>query len=382
MLAVQKGVVLPRDFSASTFVFVSSRTGPTMGRIERRLLRVIEALIERGAVIHLICTPRHPLATEAAAMGAEVAPYHLDKFNFLRTRSRLRKYLQRSGPVVVHSTGLQADLLSRWAAKNLPTAAVNSIACVAWPRQGKGPVSTAIRRYLDRNTASGVDLFVVDSESLQQPLAELGIPADRILLDRPSIDLAEVFAQAEQPVALPQRPAGPLVGYAGRMEPARGLEHLVTASAILEAGGAIAQVVIAGDGPLLAELKRDNRSSRVRYLGYVPSVPAVLKNLEVAVFPSTGRGVPTALIEAAALARPIVASRVEGIEELFEDGSEIILVPPGDPRALAHAIADMLASPKASHEMGERARLRVLDSYSSAASIERHLEAYSGLMWD
>jgi len=353
-----------------------------MGRIERRLLRIIEALIERGAIIHLICTPRHPLATEAATLGAEVAPYHLDKLNFFRTHSRMRKYLQRYHPVLVHSTGLQADLLSRWAAKDIPTAAVNSIACVAWPRRGKGPISTAIRRYLDRSTATDVDLFVVDSDSLQRPLAELGVPADRILLDRPSIDLAEVFAQAEEPFTLPERLTGPLVGYAGRMEPARGLEHLVTASAILEASGAIAEVVIAGDGPLLKELQRDNRSSRVRYLGYVPSVPAVLKNLEIAVFPSTGRGVPTALIEAAALARPIVASRVEGIEELFEDGVEIKLVSPGDPRALAHAIADMLANPTTSHEMGERARLRVLDSYSSAASIERHLQAYSGLMWE
>ncbi len=369
-----------RDYSSASFVFISSRTGPTMGRVERRMLRVMEALVARGSTIHLICTPHHPIGTEAAALGVEVAPYHLDKLNFFRTRSRVRKYLQRYQPVVVHSTGLDADLIARWAARGIRTAAVNSITCVSWPRRGKGPISTAVRRYLDGSTLDRVDVFVVDCATLVNRLVGASVPRECVLVDHPSVDLAEVLLEAEEPVKLPERPAGPLVGYGGRMELSRGLEHLVAASAILDARGTIAEVVIAGEGPLLKRLRADTGSSRVRYLGYVDSVPAVLKHLEVAVFPSVGPGVPTALLEAAALGRPIVASRVEGIEELFEHGSEIRLVLPGDPRALAAAIAEMLADPVAARAMGERARLRMVDEYSSAVSIERHLAVYSRFM--
>lgn len=368
------------DYSSASFVFISSCTGPTMGRVERRMLRVMEALVSRGSTVHLICTPHHPIAAEAAAIGVEVAPYHLDKLNFLRTRSRVRKYLQRYQPVVVHSTGLDADLIARWAARGIRTVAVNSITCVNWPRRGKGPISTAVRRYLDASTLDRVDMFVVDCNALVERLADASVPRECIIVDHPSVDLAEVLREAEEPVKLPKRPAGPLVGYGGRIEPSRGLEHLVAASAILDARGTIAQVVIAGEGPLLKRLQADNVSSRVCYLGYVDSVPAVLKHLEVAVFPSVGPGVPTALLEAAALGRPIVASRVEGIDELFEQGSEIRLVTPGDPRALAAAIADVLSDPAAARAMGERARLRVIDEYSSTASIERHLALYSRFM--
>jgi len=373
---------MARDFSSSTFVFITGRTTPTTGRVERRLLRVMEALLVRGASVHLICIPGHPIAAQAKELGVEVAPYRLSGLNFFRTLSRVRKYLKRYQPVVVHSTGLAADLVSRIAASGLKTSAVNSLACIAWPRKSANPVIKALRRYLDKITINRADLFVVDSESLVTPLVSLGVPGDCILVDHPSINLAELQQQAEHPWQPNFRPTGPLVGYGGRIEPSRGLEHLVAASAIMNASGAAVEVVVAGDGPLLKRLREDAFSSSVRFLGHVTSVPAVLSRLEVAVFPSTGRGVPTALIEAAALGRAIVASRVDGIEELFTDGVEIRLVPAGDPRALASAIGELLAAPDKARKMGELARLRTLDRYSSAASVDRHLEAYSRFMWD
>lgn len=369
-----------RDFKSQTFVFISSRRGQTMGRVERRMLRVMQALLDAGAQVNVICTPRGPLERTAREMGFEVAPYHLDAFNFLRTRSRVRKYLRRYAPVVVHSTGLEADLVARWAARELKTAAVDSITCVDWPRAGATALSRSISRYLDASTIEHADAIVTDCATLAQKLREQGIPDEHIVLDPPSIDVAEVLSQAEEPWRPPDRPLGPLVGYGGRIQASRGLETLVAASAILDARGAIAEVVIAGEGPLLRELRSDNRSSRVRYLGYVPSVPAVLKRLEVAVFPSVEPGVPTSLLEAAALGRPIVASRVQGISELFEPDVEIKLVPPGDAKALAVQIAELLEDPEEAAEMGERARKRTLDEYSSAASIERHMALYRRLM--
>lgn len=351
-----------------------------MGRVERRLLRVMEALTERGARVQLICPPRSSMAEAARAAGVDVASYHLDRMNYFQTRSRVRKFLRRDVPVVVHSTGLEADLVVRWAARDLPTAAINSVTCVDWPRRGSSAVSRYVRRTLDTATLAGADAFVVDCGAVRERLVAASVPRDCILVDPPSVDIAEVLREAEEPVKLPLRPAGPLVGYGGRMELSRGLETLVAASAILDARGTLVEVVIAGEGPLLRTLKEDNRSSRVRYLGFVESVPAVIKNLSVAVFPSVGPGVPTALIEAAALGRPIVASRVEGIEGLYEDGTEIRLVPPGDPRALAAAISELMNDSEMAADMGERARLRTVDEYSSNASVERHLEVYRRFM--
>ncbi len=372
---------MPVTFDSSVIVFVSSRTAPVMGRVERRMLRVMAALVARGARVQLICTPRSPIEAEAATLGVEIAPYHLDKLNYFRTRSRIRKYLERYHPLVVHSTGLEADLIARWAAREMRTAAVNSVTCVDYPRQGSEALSRFVRRRLDKESLSSADAMVVDCAVTAQRLEAAGYPADRIVLDPPSVDVREVIEQAEEPFRLPPaRVSGPVVGYGGRIEDSRGLEVLVAASAILVARGAAEEVLIAGEGPLLKTLQADIQSSRVRYLGWVDSVPAALRLFDIAVFPSTRPGVPTSLLEAAVLGRPIVASRVDGITELFEDGREIRLVKPGDPKALAAAVADLIADPEAAREMGERARLRAIDEYSAPASIERHLELYARFM--
>jgi len=346
-----------------------------MGRVERRLLRVMAALSERGSTVHLICAPHSPMEDAARELGAECAPYHLDKLNYIRSRSRVRKYFQRYEQVIAHSAGYDADLLTRYAAAGLRTRAVNTIPCTDWPRVGTGPFSRWVRNTLEMQSLDKADAIVADCRRLAERLREAGFPPDDILIDPPSIDVGEVTRQAEESVDL-RGVHGPLIGYGGRIEPSRGLENLVAASAILDARGVLAQAVIAGEGPLLKSLRDDVRSSRVKYLGWIDSVPAVLKRLTVAVFPSTEPGVPTSLLEAAVLGRPIVASRVEGIAELFEDGSEIRLVTPGDPRALAAAIAELVESPERAAAMGERARHRVIDEYSSTASIERHMALY------
>jgi len=360
---------------------VSSRTGAVMGRVERRMLRVMTALLASGAKVHLISTPRSPIEAAAQKLGVEIAPYHLDKLNYFRTRSRVRKYLSRFQPVAVHSTGLEADLIVRWAAREMRTAAINSLTCVDYPRQADSGLGKSIRRRLDTRTLAQADAMVVDCAATAAKLVAAGVDAERIVLDPPSVDVGEVIAQSEMPFRLPPaRVSGPVVGYGGRIEDSRGLEVLVAASAILVARGSAEEVLIAGEGPLLKRLQSDIQSSRVRYLGWVDSVPAALKRFDITVFPSTRAGVPTSLLEAAVLGKPIVASRVEGITELFEDGTEIRLVKPGDPKALAAAVADLIGDPESAAAMGERARLRTIDEYSSAASVQRHLALYRRFM--
>lgn len=372
---------MERDFSIASFVFLSSHSGEALSRMDRRMLRVMKALQERGATVQLVATPNSRTEAAALTQGIEVAPYHLDKYNYFRTRSRMRKYLERYHPVIVQSSGYEADIIARWAAKDMHTTAVNTIAGCDWPREAGGPISRAVRRWFDRTTLDLVGAVVADCQELADRLIAAGLAPEAVVVDRPSIDIAETLTQAEPRINLRlTRAQGVPIGYGGRIEEGRGLDDLVAASAILAVRGVKAQVIIAGQGPLLKRMQSDVRSSRVEYVGWVDSVPSVLKQLAVAVFPSVAPGVPTSLLEAAALGRPIVATRVEGIDGLFEDGREIRLVPPGDPKALAAAIAELVNDPERAAAMGDRARHRVVDEYSSAASVARHLALYERLM--
>ncbi|MBS3956575.1 MAG: glycosyltransferase family 4 protein [Clostridiales bacterium] len=373
---------MPRAWDDSTFVFMSSRSRASLGRIERRMLAVIGELIRLGATVLVVCGPRSPLAEQAAALGATVAPYRLEAGNYLRAASRLRKYLRRYQPVCAHSTGQRADLVLRWAARDLSTAVINSIACGAWPRGGP------LRRFFDAHTLHRPDVILVDCKTLIAELVALGAPLPRVRYDPPSVTVPHVMSEAERPVpdfgalALSQSGDGArLAGFASRLESVRGAAHLVDAAAVLAASGVDVRVVIAGRGPELEAVRKQAAGvGNVSVLGEVESLPSVLYALDVCVFPSVGGGAPTALLEAAVLGKPIVSTMTPGIEGLFIPAEEIVLVPPGDADAIARAVAELLADPDRARSMGERARQRALDEYSSASAVKRHLSVYREFM--
>lgn len=363
----------------ATYLFVTSRMRRTFGRVERRLLRVIGELVASGSTVLVICPPGSPFRDPARAAGATIAPYELDRFNLVRTRSRMRKYIKRYQPAVAHSTGYEADILLRWAASGLPVKVVSSVVCGSWPPAGIGLFGSWVRRTLDAASIGRCDALIVDCQELaDRVVAETRLPASRVVLDPPVVNLARVTAEA---AAAFERPVGsPLVGYAGALERNRGLNTLAILRDALAGEYPHLHVVVAGEGPGRASVMRAAEQGRLELLGHVPSIPAVLAVLDVCCFPATAPGTPSTLMEAAALGRPIVASAVAGIREMFTHSEQIVLVTPGDDAAFAAAVRGLLAHPAAARAMGERARLRVIDEYSSAATVQRHLALYARLM--
>ncbi|MHB1340741.1 MAG: glycosyltransferase family 4 protein [Coriobacteriia bacterium] len=366
-----------RTLRDHTIIFVTGKTGHTLGRIERRWLRVMEALVADGATVLVICALHAPIEDPARAVGATIAPIRLDKLNLIRTRSRMRKYIKRYRPPVAHSTGYEADVLLRWAAKDLPVKVVTSALCATWPPKGLGAIDTWFRRRLDRRSLSRIDAFLVDCEDLAERVVAAGVARDRVVLDPPSVAIARMAEESRAAVTLPV--GSPVVGYAGALERNRGLPMLASLSLKLRECFPDARVVVAGEGPARAGIVAAGRDGRLDLLGGVTSVPAVLAALDVCVYPVTEAGTPTSLLEAAALGRPIVASAVSGIADLFEDGVDLVLVPPNDSAALATAVIGLLEDPQRARSLGEHARHTVIDKYSSAAAVKRHLDLYRRL---
>ena len=180
------------------------------------------------------------------------------------------------------------------------------------------------------------------------------------MYDPPSIDVSRVEEEAAISIAgtFPGHP--PYVGYAGALERSRGLGVLAQMSAILNLRHARATVIVAGDGPAERDLAEAIEHKRLYRVTEIPSVPAMLKRFDICLFPAIEPGTPTTMLEAAALARPIVASSVPGIRGMFEDDEQIVLVPPGNANALAAAIASVLDDPVSARADGRaRAQARV-----------------------
>jgi glycosyltransferase involved in cell wall biosynthesis len=144
----------------------------------------------------------------------------------------------------------------------------------------------------------------------------------------------------------------PLILFVGRLDPAKGLPDLLDAVGLLRERGTAVRLQIQGDGReetrVREAIARPPLSGCARLVHRDEAdrcAPRCRRSPCVFVLPSRYEGFGVVLLEAMRLGLPIVATRAGGIPEVVRDGVDGLLVPPGDPRALAEAIARVLSEP-------------------------------------
>ena len=206
-----------------------------------------------------------------------------------------------------------------------------------------------------------------------------GVDEDRVHVIPPGVNPSLFDGPFEDPFAGVGRPR---VLFVGRLAPQKGVRNLVAAAGLLE--DMSAQVLLVGDGPerpaLEREAERIGLGDRLHFLGFVAHdrLPAVLAHADLLVLPSLYEELGTVLLEAMQAGLPIVASKTGGIPDVIEDGVNGLLVPPGNPEALAHAIDRLLADRDLAYRLSEGARERGKD-YDWEVLAERVLAVYRGV---
>ncbi len=172
-----------RYFDHSTFLFISTNAEHAPDGVEQRWLAVMSELVQLGSTVHFICFAESPLADPARSLGVTIAPYILDKWNVIRSRSRLRKYLRRYEPVCAHSTGVEADLLLRWSARKVPSVRIAAtLAADPQRTRRRRPIDALMIRF-DEAGLSREDAVFLTREDLLPEILAAGVPASRIVLD-------------------------------------------------------------------------------------------------------------------------------------------------------------------------------------------------------
>ena len=180
----------------------------------------------------------------------------------------------------------------------------------------------------------------------------------------------------------------PVAAFVGRMIKSKGVDVLVEAQRRLAARGVALEVALYGksdaDNPEAVpegELKGWARGGGVRWHGHVADIEAVWRAADIAVLPAiTREGMPRAVLEAAASARPVVVTDVPGCRHFVRRGVEGFVVPPGDPERLAAALAELAGDAALRARLGAAARARVLAGFTTAHVMEGVRGAYRGMM--
>lgn len=194
-----------------------------------------------------------------------------------------------------------------------------------------------------------------------------------------------VLPNAVEPAAYQPREAAepPRVVYVSSLLERKGVEELLAAVDSLDRRSDVDyRLSIAGDGPLADAVERvASDRPHVEYLGYVPTEQkrSLLEAGSVYVLPTRAEGLPIAMLEGMAGGCAVVSTPVGAIPEVIDEGDGGILVSPGDPEALAEALATLVSSPERTRRMGRHNRELIEQRYAWSDARDRLLALYDDL---
>jgi glycosyltransferase involved in cell wall biosynthesis len=224
--------------------------------------------------------------------------------------------------------------------------------------------------------------FVAVSAPIRGELEGAGIPPSRVRSIPNGVDTRR-FSPAEPGERRRRRrelglPPVPAVIYAGRLSPEKGVDVLIDAWADARRRGVVGTLCLVGDGPERGALERRARDhgvlGAVRFAGPADDVAPWLAAADAFVLPSRTEGLSVALLEAMSSGLAVVATDVGGTRDAA--GGAAVLVPPAEPRALAEALAAVLAEGGPARALGDSARRRVLSRFGIERVARQHLALY------
>ncbi|MDQ6782815.1 MAG: glycosyltransferase family 4 protein [Actinomycetota bacterium] len=289
--------------------------------------------------------------------------------------ARVARVLARLRPDVVHALDLRGMILAGPAGRLVR-------AGVVWHVH-----LSETQPALNRGAAALADRVVIPSAAALGDL--VGVHPD----------VPVIIANAVTPLALSygpdaQRPeraedgGRPTVVTSARLSPQKGLDVLIEAIPLIVSEHPGLRVVIFGGAQkgyeghhhdLLASVEHLGLGEVVRFAGATDAPFAHFAAASVYVQSSRAEIAPLAILEAMAVGLPVVASDVGGVSDLVDDGRTGVLVAPGDPTALAGAVAYLLGNPAQASAFGAAGARRVREHFSLDVMVDRWVSLYESL---
>lgn len=292
-------------------------------------------------------------------------------------------------PDILHGFTIKCAVYGGLAGRLAGVARVNAVAGLGYVFIGDSVKARLLRpivRALLRLALGGAQarLILQNPDDVALFVAAGLAPRERIrLIQGSGVDCARFQPPTrERPADAPLR-----VLLVGRMLWDKGVAEFVAAARLLRAEGRSLRFVLAGapdpgnPAAIPQETLEDWRDSGVvDWLGHVDDMPGLLAGADIVVLPSYREGLPKSLIEAAACARPLIATDVPGCREVVADGVDGLLVPVREAEPLAAAIARLADDPALARRLGEAARAKALQAFDESIVLSRTIAVYDELV--
>jgi len=353
------------------------------GGASTRVLNLMRKLPHRR--VALAALEKSPVAIEAERIGLRVFLVGKNKSSW-RILPNLVSIIRREGIRVLDVQNPQSKLWGSLAAALTGASLVSTLNSWYGTEHHEGSWRGRLYSMLELGTNIFLGRYVVVSRSIRDALIQHGIALDKIDLIYNAVETNEIPQAADgrsiiESLGLPSNRI--ILVAAGRLTWAKGYEDLIRALAILVHEDDRIYCLVAGDGELQDSLKsqieREGLSRHVILLGHVSreKVLSLIAAGDIFVMPSRSEGTPIALLEAASMKKPILATAVGGIPELVKNEEECLLVETGSAPGLANGIRRLIQDQALSARLGENAYRRVLSDFSLDVQVHATIQTYN-----
>jgi glycosyltransferase involved in cell wall biosynthesis len=364
--------------SARPTILVVSNHGEIVGGGEISLLTLLGGLdLSRWEPV-LVVPGEGEMAARARGQGLAVEVVPLPSLRWpalgvLRGYTALRRLVRSRGASLLHANGSRAMLYAG------PVGRITGRP-VIWHVRIADP-----EPFLDRALLWWADAVMVNSGAVARRFSWAS--AEKIHCNHNGVDLHRfsprpTSASLRTSLGIPEQ--APVVVSVGRFVPFKGYPFLLQAARTVEDVLPGVHWLLVGDGEQREELEAQCRelglNPRVRFTGWRDDVPELLALCTVFVLPSLAEHFGRVLIEAMAMGKAVVATDAGGVPEIVRNGVTGILVPPGDPAAMATALANLLQEPTRAGIMGTAGRERAVAHFSVAAHAGKTMKLYEGVL--
>jgi glycosyltransferase involved in cell wall biosynthesis len=252
------------------------------------------------------------------------------------------------------------------------------------------PVRTAVFREVERSLARVTTRLVAVSPEVRDDLVQLGVaPAEKFSVIRLGIDLDDRTTGEDDDGTRLRRlfgvpPDAFVVGWIGRMTGIKHLPDVLASFARLLDSGVDARLCLVGDGPDREAVERRAHalgvSRQTLFVGYQQDVAPYYRFFDTLLLPSGNEGTPVVAIESLAAGTPVVATRVGGVEDVVEHGTDGLLVPVGDVVSISAALERLARDPELRRAMGRAGKERTAPRYRVERLVDDVDELYRELL--
>lgn len=347
---------------------------------EQQTFNLLHGLKKRKISSHLVCQPDSPMAEKAVKAGIETFPIamhgEVDPLACFQVKTLIKSYKYN----IIHSHTSHAHTLAFFSSfgrkvNRLVTRRVD----FSIYRHSFLKLSGIKYRYMS-------DFYVAISRKIKEVLMEDGIPKERIFVVHSGINtkrfedstrehlISEFDIKSNEQVVIN---VAHLAGHKGQ-------KYLVKAIPDVLAELPSVRFFIVGGGELKEELKVLAESlglgEKLIFTGFRQDVGAFYNIADLFVMSSVQEGLGTAVLDALALGKPVVATKSGGIPEIIQDGETGLMVPPADPKTLSKRIIQMLTDNELANRVAKKGQIMVNEKFTVSAMVDKNIDVYHQIL--